>query len=99
MKAGRKTMSREKREVEKQRKFELKQQKRKEKHTEKKKHRYLIKQLKNISKLKVIKGNKNLMRISSSENKYNKILLKKIVTDIWRENKNLLMMKYHRYRR
>ena len=89
LKAGRKTMSREKREVEKQRKFELKQQKRKEKHTEKKKHRYLIKQLKNISKLKVIKGNKNLMRISSSENKYNKILLKKIVTDILEREQNL----------
>lgn len=50
--------------------------------TEKKKQRYLIKQLKDISKIKVIKGNKNLMRISSSENRYNKILLKKIASDI-----------------
>lgn len=50
--------------------------------TEKKKQRYLIKQLKDISKIKVIRGNKNLMRISSSENRYNKILLKKIVSDI-----------------
>lgn len=50
--------------------------------TEKKKQRYLIKQLKDISKIKVIKGNKNLMRISSSENRYNKILLKKMAADI-----------------
>ena len=50
--------------------------------TEKKKQRYLIKQLKDISKIKVIKGSKNLMRISSSENRYNKILLKKIASDI-----------------
>ena len=50
--------------------------------TEKKKQRYLIKQLKDISKIKVIKGNKNLMRISFSENRYNKILLKKMAADI-----------------
>lgn len=37
----------------------------------------------------MIKGNKNLMRISSSENKYNKILLKKIVTDILEREQNL----------
>lgn len=50
--------------------------------TEKKKQRYLIKQLKDISKIKVIKGNKNLMRISFSEYRYNKILLKKMAADI-----------------
>lgn len=50
--------------------------------SEKKRYKYMIKELQNISKIKVIKGSKNLMRISFSENKYNKIMLKKIVEDI-----------------
>ncbi len=55
---------------------------------EKKKYRYLIKKLKRTSKIKVIKGGKNLMRISASENKYNKILLKKTVEDILEREQN-----------
>lgn len=58
--------------------------------TKKKKYKYLIKQLKNLSKIKVIKGSKNLMKISFSENKYNKILLKKTVMDILDGEKNLI---------
>lgn len=54
----------------------------------KKKYRYLAKQLKCVSKKKVIQGNKNIIGISFAENKYNKSLLKKTITDILESYEN-----------
>ncbi len=50
--------------------------------TNKKRYRYLTKQLKGISRIKVVRGSKNLIKISHGEDKYNKVILKKTVVDI-----------------
>lgn len=46
------------------------------------KYEYVIKELKNISRLKLIKGNRNFIVISYAEDKYNKSQLSVIVRDI-----------------
>lgn len=58
--------------------------------TNKKRERYLIKQLKDISKIKVIRGGKNLIKVSYREDKYNKVILKKTVGDILNSYENFI---------